>query len=150
MSQHPESAIDGDAIDWKALVAAATAARDRAHAPFSKFHVGAAIVTDDGTVVTGCNVENRTYGLTICAERTAVVKAVVDGLLDADRPLRAVAVVTDAVPPATPCGMCRETLREFGRSELPIRVANVAGEFADHTLGELHPHAFEFDGPSDD
>lgn len=149
MSRSADDTLDDtlEAIDWAALEAAARAARERAHAPYSRFLVGAAILTDDGTVVAGCNVENRSYGLSICAERTAVVRAVAAGLLDRDRPLRAVLVVTDTAPPASPCGMCRETLREFGDESLPVRLANLAGEHVEHTLGALHPHAFEFDGP---
>src|SRR5438876_9375218 len=91
------------------LVAAATAARERAFAPFSRFLVGAALEADDGTIVTGCNVESASYGLTVCAERAAVFKGVSEGL----RHFKRVAVVTDTDHPARPCGACRQVLWDF-------------------------------------
>jgi cytidine deaminase len=123
--------------DWEALIAAATAARDRAHAPYSRFLVGAALLMEDGSIVSGCNVENRSYGLAICAERTAMAAAVARGL---SRPL-ALAVVTTTTPPSAPCGMCRETLREFAE-DLPIVLANLDGERVETTLAELLPRSF--------
>lgn len=129
-------------MDWQPLYDAAREARERAYAPYSHFLVGAALLTDDGQIITGCNVENRSYGLTICAERTAVAAAVAAG----HRRLRAIAVVTDASPPAMPCGMCRETLNEFA-PDLPVLVANLAGERRETTLRDLHPAPFEFSGP---
>ena len=83
-----------------ALVAAARAAREHAHAPFSRFRVGAALETEDGTIVTGCNIENATYGLTLCAERVAMFKAVSEG----HREFRRIAVVADTSSPTSPCG----------------------------------------------
>jgi len=126
-------------MDWDRLIQAARDARDRAYAPYSRFRVGAALVAADGTVYTGCNVENRSFGLTVCAERVAVAKAVADG----KKSFRALAVVTDTAPPATPCGMCRETLAEFA-ADLPIMVANLAGERREYRLRELHPAPFEW------
>src|SRR5690606_12887090 len=93
----------------RALIAQATSAQQRAYAPYSRFHVGAALVCDDGTVVEGCNVENASYGLCICAERTAVAAAVAGGR----RHFPTIAIVTSASPPASPCGMCRQVLAEF-------------------------------------
>lgn len=131
------------AIDWDALVAAATEVRKRAWAPFSNFQVGAALLAADGTVYTGCNVENRTFGLTICAERNAVTTAVADGC----REFTAVAVVTDASPPAPPCGMCRETLVEFAHpaagKDLEILSANLDGERRQYRLSDIFPEPFE-------
>lgn len=130
-------------IDWDALVEAATRVRERAWAPYSNFQVGAALLAADGSVTTGCNVENRTFGLTICAERSAVTRAVADGHLD----FVAVAVVTDASPPAPPCGMCRDTLTEFAlrsaSKDLEILSANLAGERRHYRLREIFPEPFE-------
>lgn len=130
-------------IDWNALVAAATEVREKAWAPFSNFQVGAALLAADGTVYTGCNVENRTFGLTICAERNAVTTAVADGR----REFVAIAVVTDASPPAPPCGMCRETLVEFAHPasgrDLEILSANLDGESRRYRLSEIFPEPFE-------
>ncbi len=137
-----ESVTDPPAIDWDVLYAAAKAAREMAHAPYSRFRVGAALLAEDGTVIRGCNVENRSYGLSICAERTAVAAAVAAG----KRRFRAIAVVTDASPPAMPCGMCRETLNEFAENDLPVLVANLDGERRETRLRELHPMPFEFSG----
>lgn len=126
-------------MDWDHLVDAATRVRELAYAPYSQFRVGAALLTADGTVFSGCNVENRSFGLCICAERGAVQAAVTAG----HREFRALAVVTDTSPPATPCGMCRETLTEFAR-DLPVLVANLRGERREHRLKDLHPAPFEW------
>ena len=96
-------------MDWEPLIEAAWRVRERAHAPYSKFHVGAALLVE-GKVSTGCNVENLSFGLTMCAERVAVGAAVAAGLTK----LEAVAVVADTGVPISPCGACRQVLAEFG------------------------------------
>jgi cytidine deaminase len=98
--------------------------------------VGAAVLGADGSVHVGCNVENASYGLSVCAERHAVAAAVAAGT----EVLRAVAVVTDLVPPASPCGACRQVLTEFG--EFPVILANLAGDRIVTSVGELLPNAF--------
>lgn len=129
---------------WDRLYEAACAVRERAHAPYSRFRVGAALLTEDGQVFTGCNVENRSYGLCICAERSAVTAAVASG----EKRFRAIAVVTDTPSPALPCGMCRETLNEFADDSLAVLVANLAGQRQTYTLRELHPFPFDWNGPT--
>lgn len=125
------------AMNWDALAAAALAARERAHAPYSGYKVGAALLLEDGTIVPGCNVENRLLGLSVCAERNAVANAVVQGRRD----FKAIAVVTASTPPAAPCGSCRETLAEFVE-DLPILLTNTLGEREQVRLVELLPHRF--------
>ncbi len=124
----------------QALVAAARQVRDRAYAPYSKFHVGAALETEDGTVFKGCNVENISYGATICAERNAVLQAVAAG----HTKFKAIAVIADLPKPITPCGMCRQVLGEFG-GETEVICANLAGDSMVKTVGQMLPDAFDFD-----
>src|SRR6059058_4688104 len=111
--------------DTTALLEAARAARLYAHAPYSKFQVGAALETADGVVVTGCNVENATYGLTVCAERVALFKAISEG----HRRFTHVAVVADTADPTPPCGACRQLLWEFG-GDLEVILGNLDRETA--------------------
>ena len=120
------------------LVAAARRARRHAHARFSGFKVGAALETADGTIVTGCNVENASYGLTICAERVAMFKALSEG----HRRFRRVAVVADTQAPTPPCGACRQILWEFG-GDLEVVIANLRRELARHQLADLFPLPFD-------
>lgn len=124
-------------VPWQQLFDAAEVARQRAHAPYSKFHVGAAILCDDGTIASGCNVENASYGLTVCAERNAIGALVLAG----QKPV-AVAIVVDSRVPTPPCGMCRQVLAEFGEAELPVRSRTPRGDEARWTIGELLPYAF--------
>jgi cytidine deaminase len=122
------------------LIAAARTGREHAYAPFSNFRVGAALETNDGRVVIGCNVENATYGLTICAERVAVVKAISDGV--PPRSFRRIAIVADTAQPTPPCGACRQILWEFA-GDVEVILANLTQETGRFRLGELLPVPFD-------
>ena len=123
---------------WEPLLEAAWAAWANAHAPYSGFQVGAALLFGQGAIVAGCNVENAAYPVSLCAERTAICAAVAAGLkLGA---LQALVVVTEAKTPTPPCGACRQVLAEFAQG-LPILLANRQGRVL-HDLQDLLPHAF--------
>ena len=142
--RHPGSAI-GDpgrvpGLDPKLvdLIAAARAVREHARADYSRFKVGAALETSDGTIVTGCNIENATYGLTVCAERVAILKALSEG----HREFRRIVVVAPPEAPTPPCGACRQMLWEFG-GDLEVILANLQGETGRHRMSELLPQPFD-------
>ncbi len=120
------------------LVALARAARRRAVAPYSRFKVGAALRTRAGEMVTGCNIENASYGLTLCAERVAVFKAVSEGLRGFD----AIAVVADSPRPTAPCGPCRQILWEFC-GDLLVHVSDLRGRVLTRRMSELLPLPFD-------
>src|ERR1041384_302453 len=122
----------------RTLVAEARKARRRAVAEYSKFKVGAALETADGTIITGCNIENATYGLTLCAERVAMFKALSEG----HRRFRRIAVVADTAAPTPPCGPCRQILWEFG-GDLEVVLANLKTETGRHQLSALLPLPFD-------
>jgi cytidine deaminase len=122
----------------ESLIAAARSVRERAFAPFSGFKVGAALETAGGVIVTGCNVENATYGLTICAQRVAIVKAISEGHTKFTR----IAIVADTDAPTPPCGACRQILWEFG-GDLEIVLANLKELKATHRLADLLPLPFD-------
>ncbi|MCS7187386.1 MAG: cytidine deaminase [Armatimonadetes bacterium] len=126
------------AIDWDALIAAAQRVRKRAYAPYSRFQVGAALLGKSGRIYVGCNVENASYGLTICAERNAVFSAVAEG----EREFVAL-VVAGKDPQVFPCGACRQVLAEFC-DDLPILIVGEDGTQTETSLCELLPHAFRF------
>ncbi len=126
------------AVVTSPLIAAATEARERAFAPYSGFRVGAALLATDGTVVTGCNVESASYGLTICAERVALVKGISEGRTR----FTAVAVVADTEKLTPPCGACRQLLWEFA-PDATVTLANLQGLSAEYTMRELLPHGFD-------
>lgn len=119
------------------LVGAARRARQRAHAPYSRFRVGAA-VSSGGRIFPGANVENASFGLTLCAERVAVARAVAEGR----RRIEAVAVASGTAPPTPPCGMCLQTLVEFAGPELPVVLVGARGTKVETTLGALLPRGF--------
>jgi cytidine deaminase len=120
------------------LVIAAREARERARATFSHFKVGAALETTDGRVITGCNIENATYGLTLCAERVAIFKAISDGFDS----FRRIAVVADTEDPTPPCGPCRQILWEFA-GDIEVILANLREEKGRYRLSELLPLPFD-------
>ena len=120
-----------------ALVDAAREAQTRAIAPYSNFTVGAALLLDEGTIVTGCNVENATYGLTVCAERVALLTALSDG----HRRFAAIAVTAATPRPTPPCGACRQLLWEYC-GDIPVIMANATGVTMRTTLGALFPEPF--------
>jgi len=126
-------------IAWEPLVEAARRAQERAYCPYSGFAVGAALLVGDGTIVAGCNLENRSYGLTICAERTAVATANAAG----HRDLRALVVVAPSSPPARPCGQCLDTLAEFN-PRIPILLVGADGSREELLLSDLLPQPFSF------
>ncbi len=123
--------------DEDALVAIALRARERAYAPYSRFLVGAALRCVDGSVIEGCNVENASYGLCVCAERNAVGSAVVAGRRDFD----AIAIATASEPPSPPCGMCRQVLAEHA-ADLAVVLVNTQGDRVRTTLKKLFPGTF--------
>ena len=123
------------------MLEAAQQASERAYVPFSGFHVGAAILTEGSGIFTGCNVENSSYGLTNCAERTAIFTAVAAGALSAERALIAVAVVNRQGAVCSPCGACRQVIFEFGPEAIVIYRAQ-SGEITQSTARELLPEGF--------
>jgi cytidine deaminase len=140
MAEHTTTApVTPATIDEEDLIARARAARARAYAPYSRFHVGCALHTD-GQVYEGANIENASYGLCLCAERAALSAAVFAGA----RHIDAVAISSESSPPATPCGMCLQSLLEFCDDPVRTRVllVNERGERRTFTLAELLPHGF--------
>lgn len=130
----------GRAIDWESLRNAAAEVRERAYAPYSGFSVGAALLGEDGRVFVGANVENASYGLSLCAERSALARAVADGV----RTFAAIAIVAPGPDPVSPCGMCRQVLAELPPS-FPVRCFTPDGKVLETSVKALLPHAF---GPS--
>ncbi len=125
-------------MDYTNLVKEAFNAMEHSYSPYSKFRVGAALLADDGNIYTGANIENSSFGATICAERTAVVKAAFEG----QRVIKAIAIASDSEDYIYPCGICRQVLTEFGSDDMLVICSNKAGEYRIHTLGEILPHAF--------
>jgi cytidine deaminase len=121
------------------LAQRAIAAREQALAPYSGFFVGAAVETLDGTIYTGCNIENASYGLTVCAERVALWKAISEGVRPGE--FRAIAVAADTPRPTPPCGACRQLLAEFA-PQATVTLVNLHGDTREFTVAELLPEAF--------
>ncbi|MED3952525.1 cytidine deaminase [Priestia aryabhattai] len=125
-------------MEPKQLIDEAIAASKQAHVPYSHFHVGAALLTTDGKIYRGCNIENASYGLTNCAERTAIFKAVSEG----DKQFSAIAVVGDTDGPISPCGACRQVLAEFCDDHTQIILANLKRDFVITNINEILPGYF--------
>ncbi len=120
------------------LLRVAADIRENAYAPYSSFRVGAAVLADDGRIFAGANVENASYGATICAERAAIFSAVSAGV----RKIRSIAIIAAYPMPIPPCGMCRQVMSEFGKNIIVI-MANTAGDRRVETIDSLLPHAFD-------
>ena len=134
----PAAGTETERVEHAELVAAARRAREHARADYSKFKVGAALETADGTIVTGCNIENATYGLTLCAERVAMFKALSEGHTS----FRRIVVVADTAAPTPPCGPCRQILWEFG-GDLEVILANLQMETGRYRIEQLLPLPFD-------
>lgn len=120
------------------LMELAKEGREKAYVPYSKFKVGAALLTTDGKVFKGCNIENSGYSMTNCAERTAMFKAVSEG----ERDFAAIAIVADTEGPCSPCGACRQVISEFCAPNMPVYLTNMKGDVQETTVKELLPGAF--------
>lgn len=119
------------------LIAAAKAAREKAYVPYSRFPVGAAVLTEDGKLYTGCNIENASFGLANCGERTAIFKMVSEG----HHVFKAIAIVADTDGPVSPCGACRQVMTEFGPDAV-VYLTNLKGDVTRTTVAELLPGFF--------
>jgi cytidine deaminase len=126
-----------DRFEPSELLKEAVSAREHAYAPYSHFAVGAALLTGSGKIYRGCNIENASYGATICAERVAITSALAAG----EREFLVLAVASDCAEPAPPCGICRQVLAEFA-PQLPIYLVNLQGKVVQGNLGEYLPQAF--------
>jgi len=127
-------------MNYDNLIAEARAARELAYTPYSRFKVGAALACKDGRVFRGCNVENASYGLCNCAERTAFFSAIASGYTPGD--FAALAVIGDTDGPIAPCGACRQVILELGGNDLPVVLTNLKGDVMATTAAEQLPNAF--------
>jgi len=125
-------------LDKQPIIEAAVAAREKAYAPYSNYPVGAAVLAGSGRIYSGCNIENASYGLTICAERVALASAIAAG----ERTFLGLAIAGGDGTPSMPCGACRQFIAEWADEDLPISVVSAQGQRLDLTLGDLLPHAF--------
>jgi len=124
-------------VNYKKLLKEAEKARKKAYTPYSKFKVGAAVLTSDGKIFTGCNIENASFGLTVCAERVAILKAISEGSYK----FEAMAIIGDTNRPCSPCGACRQVISEFGE-DIKIAMSNLKGDVKIKKISELLPEAF--------
>jgi cytidine deaminase len=136
-------AFAGLDFDPKSLIEQALSARENSFSPYSKFKVGAAVLTNSGKVYTGTNVENASYGLTICAERVAIFKAVSEG--EKGNFIKAIAIVLDAPEYGAPCGACRQVINEFAEPDVHVVMATVSGKYKIEQLKTLLPYAFKLE-----
>lgn len=125
-------------MEKEKLMELAKEGREKAYVPYSKFKVGAALLTTEGKVYKGCNIENSGYSMTNCAERTAMFKAVSEG----ERDFAAIAIVADTEGPCSPCGACRQVISEFCAPNMPVYLTNMKGDVQETTVKELLPGAF--------
>lgn len=125
-------------MEYSDLISVALKAREKAYVPYSNFKVGAAVLTEDGSTYSGCNIENASFGATNCAERTAIFKAVSEG----HRSIKAIAVVGDTTAYTYPCGICRQVIAEFAESNIPIILAKDEEDYLVRTLDEILPGPF--------
>lgn len=125
-------------MEFKELILAAKEARENAYVPYSSFKVGAAVLTDDGEIYKGCNIENASYGATNCAERTAIFKAVSEG----HRIIKAIAVIGSDENLTYPCGICRQVIAEFASEDIKIIIAKDENEFIIRSMEDILPGAF--------
>ncbi len=122
----------------KKLLDAAQKAKENAYAPYSHFHVGAALITPGGNIYSGCNVENTSYGLTICAERNAIFKMAAEG----ERQISEILVIGDTEEFLPPCGACRQVIAEFSKKETAVYMCNKNGDIKKSTVDEIIPYTF--------
>ncbi|OXT07238.1 cytidine deaminase [Thermoanaerobacterium thermosaccharolyticum] len=125
-------------MDYQKLLEMAKEAREKAYVPYSHFKVGACALTESGNTYKGCNIENSSYGLTNCAERTALFNAYSNG----DRKIKAIAVVADTEGPVSPCGSCRQVMYELGGEDLTVILGNMKGDYVVKKAKDLLPYAF--------
>lgn len=131
--------MGGSLMDKNSLIQEAIEARKQAYTPYSKFKVGAAVLTTSGHVFRGCNIENASYGLTNCAERTAIFKAVSEG----EPRVEAIAIVADTEGPVSPCGACRQVIAEFSDNNTKVYLSNLKGDLLETSIAELLPGFFK-------
>lgn len=125
-------------IDHNTLISEAKKAREKAYVPYSKFKVGAALLTEEGKIIHGCNIENSSFSMTNCAERTAFFKAVSEGMTK----FKAIAIVAATDGPCSPCGACRQVMAEFCSPSMPVILTNLKGDILETTVSKLLPGAF--------